>query len=720
MNKLKYNFIGLGLVGMMVWIMGINIAFAKDADVVDLIDIKVTQEKDKIRVILSTDLAIKEYDSFTLSKPPSIVVDLPDTHCVPRDMSVSVSGINRIQSVQEENKTKVVINLVKLTPYYTRKTQEGIELIIDNPYYNYGLTDIQIKEAKDQLKVYISADAAPQYKYFDLSNPPRIIVDFLNADIKIGKIEKEKGIVKKITAVQRQTDPVKVGRIEIELKEAQSYEVISERNTVIIDLSKEEIKEKEVEAIAEVKEIVPSEIKEEASTTKKVAITSKKSISKVKPQKKYVTKKMITRKRLPRIKEEKQQMPISVVFEPLKMPTSIEGEKKISLDLKDADLLDVLRLISHKVNINIIPSPNVKGMITLRVDDLPWRTVLKMVLANQGYTFIEEEDVIKVDTEGALIGDVITKIITLNYANASTIVTSLQSVITKGVGRIDVDNRTNSLIITDIPKVMPRVEQLIKQLDTMTPQVMIEAKIVEVVLDESNQLGIEWSLVGNSVGIGSTFAGGAPGGFLPSAEAGADSTMNGALVGSQMFMGDGAGLVLGKVINGKALNFALSALISENKANVLSAPRIRTVNNQQASIMVGEQVPYTPLKSSSGGQVQTSVSFIPVGIKLSVTPQINIDKFILLNIKPEVSSLKGFSQDNQPIISTKEASCQVIAKDGETIVIGGIMDDQGTEKISKIPFLGDLPFLAPLFKHKTSEKRKKELLIFVTPTIEKY
>jgi len=187
-------------------------------------------------------------------------------------------------------------------------------------------------------------------------------------------------------------------------------------------------------------------------------------------------------------------------------------------------------------------------------------------------------------------------------------------------------------------------------------------------------------------------------------------------------MGDRGELVYGKVTSGHNINGAISAMISEGKANVLSSPSIRTLHGREAKIMIGEEIPYqqttTQLSpTAQTGVVQTNVVFREVGVKLTVVPFINPDNFVTLSVKPEVSSFKGWAENNTPIISTKSSVAQLLLKDGETVIIGGIIDDHGTEKTNKVPVLGDLPFVGRLFRLDAKENRKTELVIFITPHI---
>lgn len=656
---------------------------------IHLVDVKVIEEGAKMKIDFITDAPVMKYDSFTLDKPPSIVINLHNIQSTEKELGIGLNGINRISLIPQQGpKTKAVINLVKLLPYQIQKLKNGVEVIIDNPYYAYQLTTIDVKEDESKVNISIESTAPPQYKYFDLPNPNRIIIDFLNATTKIGEVKVTSKVIKNIISSQRQVDPAKVARVIVELTEFMPYQVFSDEKQVVLELSKH-LPLKEVEKI---------------TPTPKPEIEV---LPKVKEAPPII-------KKLPKVEKPEVKKPVEK--KPVEEPPIIEVKPKekieptISLDFKDADILDVLRLIAHKVGMNVVPGKDVKGIVTVKLQDVPWRKALDLILTNMGYAYMIEENIIRVDIPTALLGDTTTRIIRLNYAKAADmvgIVTNMMTALssqqsrrmggaTPIQGTVIQDPRTNALIITDIPYNVNQIEKTIEKLDTKTPQVMIEAKIVEVTLDTRNMFGFRW---------------------------GVDDKEHHFQFGSYLIqgwpVGDRGEFLYSKITNGHELELVIQALVSEGKANILSAPKILALDNQPASIVVGEDIPYQETVAPERGTVKTSVSFRQVGIKLSVTPYINPDNFILLDIKPEVSFLKEWAY-GMPVISTKAASSQVMAKNGDTIVIGGIIDDQGTEKLTKVPFFGDLPFIGQLFRKKLTQNRKTELLIFITPYIKEY
>jgi hypothetical protein len=642
----------------------------------NLLDVQVVKLEDKTKIILVGDTSIKAYESALLTHPPGIVIDIADTICTPQEISVASGGITRIQVIQQkDNKTRVIIGLIKSLPYQINKIKNKLEISISNLYSEYQILDINVREEEDRIMIIISTSGVPRYKYFDTVNPPRIIFDFLNATSdKVQDISVTTENIVGIKVVQRYIEPIKVSRILIETKESFPYSVSTQGKAVLLTLKKYRIEEL----------YEPEEVKPRKEVVRKYKKPVKEVISKYKEPVKF-KKKRYEKKEKPQPRKPKPKIAFP---EKYKIHT-------ISMDFKDADLLDVLRLISHKVGVNIVPGPAVKGIITLRLENVPWETALDVILKAQGYTYIKEDNLIRVDTEDNLRGEMITKVIPLNYALAPELRDAIMGALTKS-GSVVADQRTNSIIVTDTIANMSKIEQLIKELDTETKQVMIEAKIVEVYLDKNDQLGFLWTIKD----------------FLEGFEISSLMTEN-------MPLGDRGEFIYKKLTPGHDISGIISALVAEGKANVLSSPRIMTLHGREARIMVGEEIPYQQTTTSQAGVVQTNVLFRKVGVKLTVTPFINPKNYVTLTVKPEVSSFKGWAFQT-PILSTKSSVTQLMIKDGETVVIGGIIDDHGTQQINKVPILGDLPFIGHLFRVETKENRKTELVIFITPHIKKY
>ena len=413
--------------------------------------------------------------------------------------------------------------------------------------------------------------------------------------------------------------------------------------------------------------------------------------------------------------------------------------KKISLDFKDADIQNVLRLIAEVSNKNIVISEAVKGKVTVRLLNVPWDMALDVILKTYAlekeeigpnilrvapYTQLKREREDARSAEEALekVETLQTRLVPVNYAKAK----DLESVIGRLKSKrpdasILVDSRTNSLIIRDIALNIGEMVELVRALDTQTPQVLIEAKIVELDVNFERELGIQWGTqfnagpaTGNPTGLnfpntaslggvvdnisGQTVPGIAnPVVNLPAA---VDSSAGGAL-----------GFSLASITNSFQLDAQLSALEKRNHARILSSPRVATLSNQEARINQGQEVPYQTTSDEG-----TKTEFKEAVLALSVTPQITFDRSIIMNIlvtndTPIRDPTVGF------IIGTKEARTTVLVKDGDTAVIGGIYTNNDAESLGGVPYLMDIPVAGSLFKKKGELNKRTELIIFITPRI---
>lgn len=417
----------------------------------------------------------------------------------------------------------------------------------------------------------------------------------------------------------------------------------------------------------------------------------------------------------------------------------------VTLDFDNTDIRDIIKLLAAKAKINIIYGSDVSGSLTLHLSDVPFHEAFRTVLSMMQLSTDQVGDnILRVITPSELTrqrtsATNITKVIPLNYAKAAEVKTTIDSVRTAEgrTGSSSVDVKTNSLIVTESLEGMLATENLVAQLDQRPRQVLIEAKLVEVNTNSGFNYGIQWDYTGSQRGraagqMGTTLIGGvatpnaanspilSPIDSNANALAGVGATARGtgvALAADKVF----GALTVGRITNNYFLSATLTAAASEGKAKVLSDPKIATLNNQAANINVTTQIPYvTSNVASTGVQTQT-VSYVTMGIQMTVTPSINADGRILLVINPTVSqpsvSAAGSTQTGAPAVDSRNANTTVLVRDGETIVIGGLISDSMQDTIAKIPLLGDIPILGWLFKKKSKSRVRNELLIFVTTRI---
>ncbi len=442
----------------------------------------------------------------------------------------------------------------------------------------------------------------------------------------------------------------------------------------------------------------------------------------------------------------------------------------ISLDLKSVDIIELIRILSVKTAKTIVPSKNISGRITIFLNNVTLQDVLDIILVSQGLASDKRGDIIYIMTNaeyktiygkdsieprkmavvrlnyakpanvfnaisqlksdiGKIVADeasgtiilidipeklellqktikevdksLETVVYDLNYAKPADAKTQLTAALTPGTGEVIIDERSGKAIVTDLPDKMKKIKSLIKELDEETRQVYIEADIVQVTLSDSFKRGIDWEKVFNESKLhGLDFVG-----YFP---------VSPALSSYQK-------ISVGTVENDH-YKTAIDFLKSYGSTEILSQPRIAVVNKEEANIMVGVRDAYvtgTLSQSESGTVTSEQIDFIDVGIKLKVVPTINKEGFIIMKIKPEVSSVRETitttNNSRIPIVQTSEAETVLKVKDGTTIMLGGLLERTKTDSLAGVPGLSRIPVVGALFSTKTKENKKTELIVFITP-----
>lgn len=439
---------------------------------------------------------------------------------------------------------------------------------------------------------------------------------------------------------------------------------------------------------------------------------------------------------------------------------------RISLDFKDADIQNVLRVLADVSGMNIIATDDVKGKITLHLSDVPWDQALDLVLRTNRLEATQEGNVVRISTIGRLKEEREALLAAkdaerdleplriayqrVNYARADeALIDKVKGVLTDR-GSVTFDDRTNTIIVRDVQRGITDAEQLIRELDVQSPQVLIEANIIEATEDFARGLGVQWGYQyngGPSTGTptGSNFPGSIGiGGSGLGAGVPAPPTGTGAIPTPVPFLADfpvpanfasgfGAGtgsalnLALGSLDGASQLSARITALEEEGKGKVISRPRVITMNNVAATIqsltILRVKLPSTGTVINTGtggvaGGQTTATEKINTGITLVVTPQVSADGYVLMNIYAK-SSVPDFSRavDGIPNEISREANSNVLIRDGETVVLGGIFRHIGDDREAGIPYLRDVPGLGWLFKRRLDAKRQEELLVFLTPKV---
>lgn len=392
-------------------------------------------------------------------------------------------------------------------------------------------------------------------------------------------------------------------------------------------------------------------------------------------------------------------------------------DRPISLDADDASLPAVLKILAEKGDLNIVTGPGVStGKITIHLKDVPVEQAVNLVVRAAGLAYERIGNSILVADAKALRDEtgLSSYTLTLQYADATEVAAAL-----KGLSdNIQVDRGGNRLIVVTSPRVIADMQSIVQQLDQPARQVMLEARILEVSTDGLKKLGVDWDLLNRQ---GFTFVEG-----TTDATFGGSLDEPGALTDAPGVAGTPGTNDVWKLRNfnrvPKAFRVFLDALVQDGNARVLASPKLVTLNGKEASMLSGTRIPYqTGQTVFAGGAAAptTSVQHEEVGIKLAITPLINADGYITVRIRPEVSSISGFrgTSADLPVVATRQAETTVRLKDGNTVLIGGLLSEEETTNVTRVPLLGDLPLLGRLFQHSKTTKAKRDLIIEVTPRL---
>lgn len=428
------------------------------------------------------------------------------------------------------------------------------------------------------------------------------------------------------------------------------------------------------------------------------------------------------------------------------MQTRYTGSK-MSIDVKSTDIRDFLLIIAEHAKLNLVADQDVQGNFGFRFVDTPWDQVLDVITKHAGLgkeisngviriakvekLQKEEEDRKRLDDAKALAGDVQTISRPLSFAKVADAKAILEKVITKR-GSIITDDRTNTLIITDLPRNIYLVDDLIAQLDVQIQQVQIEARVIEASKDFEQSFGVKWPTsnsgdakltVGGKDAPWGTIGGTGPswnssGGFNRTASNQAATTAwSFGKPGVTDLTAPAGEFWVSFLSNRFSVNVILQALEKEGKVKIVSNPKIVTQNNKKARILAGEKIPYPTQQGGAAGGAIT-VAFIEANLELNVTPQITNDGTIIMDIQVEKSEA-DFSRTVQgsPTILRKAIETQVLVKDGGTAVLGGVYTTKTNSGVTGVPFLSKIPVLGMLFRSKVEKESNAELLVFITPRI---
>jgi len=566
-----------------------------------------------------------------------------------------------------------------------------------------------VEEGQSSI-VSIESTQAVQYTAFKLLNPLRLVLDFSKMDKGnlTSRIQVDKGIVNSIRPIH--FEEAGVLRLEIVLNQSADYEINKpEKNKLIVRLrSSGQVSGQEMAQAPSMKEAAPS--------------------------KKEFYKKSL--RGAASLLDEAQEASLN---EDTCFPM-LYGEKEvISLDFQNADVRNLFRIFAEISGLNVILSPEVGGSVNIRMMDVPWNQAMEIILTNSalgrecfGNNIVRVATKVVLAAEAsALVAeknravadrtterdsqDLVTEVVRINHADITELSTSLTALRSaRQDGRITVDTRTNTLILNDLRHHVNDMLEAIKILDIPTPQVLIEAKIVEISKSFTQELGIQWGLTGEVISS-------APGSLAINGSTNANTAADGSafLVDLRQSTDIAAGsvsgfdLLLGGLLPGLDLNVRLEALEKQGKGRILSSPKVTTADNKEARIRSGKQIPYQ-VTSAEGNSIQ----FVDAELSLTVTPHVTSDNSVYMVIDA-TKNAADFTQlvGTVPTITTKETHTEVLVGNGDTTVLGGIYESASTENKKAVPFLSKIPLLGFLFKSFADSDVITELLVFITPTI---
>ena len=546
-----------------------------------------------------------------------------------------------------------------------------------------------------------------QYTAFKLLNPLRLILDFPKMDKGnlTSRIQVDTGIVNSIRPIHFEVAGVL--RLEIVLNQSADYEINKpEKNKLIVRLrSSGQVSGQEMAQMSpSMKETAPSSNKKEFY---------KKSL-----------------RGAASLMEEAEEAEEVALNEDTCFPMLFGEKEKISLDFQNADVRNLFRIFAEISGFNVILSPEVGGSVNIRMIDVPWNQAMEIILTNSALgrecfggnivrvatkVTLAAEDTARLSEKTRAVSerlnerdseDLVTEVVRVNHADITELSTSLTALKSaRKDALITIDTRTNTLILNDLRHHVDDMLETIKILDIPTPQVLIEAKIVEISKSFSQELGISWGLVNPDPGF---------------------PTVTGNSTFDTQFLVDlrptvdiAAGNVAGfdsliqGFLPGVALNVKLEALEESGKGRVISSPRVTTADNKEARVLSGRQIPYQ-VNSVEGNSIQ----FVDAELSLTVIPHVTADNSIYMIIDA-TKNAADFTEkiDNVPTITTKEMHTEVLVGNGDTTVLAGIYESISTENKKAVPWFSKLPLVGFLFRAFDDKDTINELLVFITPTI---
>jgi type IV pilus secretin PilQ/predicted competence protein len=604
----------------------------------------------------------------------------------------------------------------------------------------------------------VKADGRLKFQDFTLPGPDRLVVDFagVTANEDFRRLEVNEGPIERVRLGQFSAASPRVARLVVDLTEKTPYRIVDGGSEVRIVFGEEGEPQPPAHApLAALRTPEPAEPVAPAPVAEPAAVPVALEPLSLPP---------LPEPQMP--EEEMGEVPSSIPSDLPPLPEDdsvgtacgVTGDlgTPISLDFKDGDLQDIFRLFADLSGLNVVVNPGVSGKVTLKLNEVPWGRALELILKTNGLGCVLEGNVIRIarlselereeeerrrlEEAKALAGDLEDYTKRISYARAATLSNVLKQAGTLSArGQINIDERTNTIIIRDLPDFLDQAKTLIAELDTATPQVEIEARIVVTSRNFVRDIGVQWGFgyertnrYGNSTGLAYpnqlVLSGdsilpdvGFPSGDTPgpgglSSGTGIGRAVRGYAVNlPATSVNTALGISTGNILGNFNLDLALTALERQGRGRLLSTPKVTTQNNQSAEIKQGIQIPIQTVANNT-----VTVTFKDAVLTLRVTPQITDAGTVILELEVENNSADFANLVNGiPPINTQSAKTMVQVTDGQTAVVGGIYQSQEFTNREQTPFLSKIPILGYLFKNKRVDLTNNELLLFITPRIVK-
>jgi type IV pilus assembly protein PilQ len=718
---------------------------------------KITAQPGKLntRVVMETDTALTlvrtyyaaktivlELDHVTITSQTPIEtaeaqvvtgIQLEKTGAEQARLQIQVQEPVPYTVISEGNRTVIELNRIQREPGEFQVEPEVQQRLDQNAGTSVFMNKLHLEEKDGEVQFRAKLSGGTVSQVFTLENPLRLVVDVYNAvyEEPASVLPVDKCGLRKVRVAQFQLgNPRSITRMVFDLNEPKYYDLRSDKDGIVVSFFKEQ------NPMLTAASVTTPQKPATPPPPPTVTVQKPEDVPKaeVKASAAVVPAKTDNGKNGKAAQEQEQRYQPKVLSE---REVKYTGEI-ITLKFKDADLRDVILYLGDFAKLNVVFDPEVRGVVTCNLEDVPWDQALDILLRNNKLGKVlegnvlriapvsvltrEDEDQRKLRESKELAGPLIVKTITLSYSKARDVMSLLSSKKSQR-GEITIDERTNTLIISDVRENLDLLEKLLSVLDTPTPQVSIEARIVEATSTFIRNLGIQWGwrgiadpFYGNQTslqfpskvladgnvipqGIVTKGIGGPLGGYAVNLPAPAFNTA--------------VGFSFANILDTFRLDVYLSALETAGEGRIISSPKVTTQNNQQAEIVQGRQIPVQTVANFT-----VTTRYVNAALELKATPQITAEGTIIMTIEIQNNAADFANLVNGiPPITTQSAKTTVMIPDGGTTVIGGIYRTEDSITRDRVPLLHTIPILGNLFKSFARTKQNRELLIFITPRI---